>query len=57
MGKKLDQTNAKAILPIFDQAEYLEFNTALPLHLKAYQDFEQDYLGAHAFLVKSRYAF
>lgn len=50
MGKELDQINAKAILPIFDQAEYLEFNTALPLHLKAHQDFEQDYLGAHAFL-------
>lgn len=50
MGKELDHTNAKVTLPIFDQAEYLEFNTALPLHLKAYQDFEQDYLGAHAFL-------
>ena len=41
---------SNVLLPIFDQAEYLEFNTALPLHLKAYQDFEKDYLGSHAFL-------
>ncbi len=41
-------------LPIFDTAEYLEFNVALPQHLKAYQSFERDYLGAHAFLYAYR---
>ena len=38
------------LLPIFDQAEYLEFNAALPQHLTIYRDWENDYLGAHAFL-------
>ncbi len=50
MGRKSDKANAKVILPIFDQAEHLEFNAALPQHLKVYQAFESDYLGAHAFL-------
>ncbi len=38
------------LLPIFDTAEHLEFNAVLPQHLKSYQSFECDYLGAHAFL-------
>jgi len=38
------------ITPIFDTAEHLEFNASLPQHLKPYQSFERDYLGAHAFL-------
>ena len=38
------------MLPIFDQAEHLAFNTRLPAHLKAYGAFENDYVGAHAFL-------
>lgn len=40
----------KKILPIFDTAEHLQFNTTLPQHLKSYQPFERDYLAAYAFL-------
>lgn len=50
MGKKIGKTNIKKMLPIFDKAEHLDFNAALPQHLRAYQSFERDYLGAHAFL-------
>lgn len=39
-----------ALLPIFDTAEYLEFNVTLPQHLEQYKKFKKDYLGAHAFL-------
>lgn len=38
------------MLPIFDKAEHLEFDAALPRHLKSYRSFERDYLGAHSFL-------
>lgn len=38
------------LLPVFDVAEHLEFNASLPQHLKSYQSFERDYLGAHVFL-------
>lgn len=52
MSEKTD--NTKMILPIFDKAAYLDFNAALPQHLIAYQSFERDYLGAHAFLYAYR---
>ena len=42
------------ITPIFDTAEHLEFNAALPQHLKSYRSFKRDYLGAHAFLYAYR---
>ncbi len=44
------ERNARKLVPIFDQAEYLEFNTVLPQRLKVYQSFEGDYKGVHAFL-------
>ena len=53
MGNKIEKTSTK-ILPIFDTAEHLEFNAALPQHLKFYQSFERDYLGAHTFLYAYR---
>lgn len=40
----------KKILPIFDGAEYLDYNTALPAHLTLPEAFERDYQGACAFL-------
>jgi len=49
MSGKTKKTNTM-ILPIFDTAEHLEFDAALPQHLTSYQSFERDYLGAHAFL-------
>jgi site-specific recombinase XerD len=49
MNDKVERGDKK-LLPIFDQASYLAFNAALPQHLKVYQVFERDYLGAHAFL-------
>jgi site-specific recombinase XerD len=50
MGKNTEITKSRTIRPIFDKAEQLDFNTALPQHINAYQAFERDYLGAHAFL-------
>lgn len=38
------------LLPIFDTAEHLGVDAALPQHLSQYQHFEKDYLAAHAFL-------
>jgi len=53
MNDKVERGGRK-LLPIFDKAEYLDFNAALSQHLKAYQSFECDYLGAHAFLYAYR---
>jgi site-specific recombinase XerD len=38
------------LIPIFDQAQYLPFRPEFPDYLSQFKQYEQDYLGAHAFL-------
>ncbi|MEM9103935.1 MAG: site-specific integrase [Pseudomonadota bacterium] len=50
MNIKKQKRSLINILPIFDTAEYLEFDAPFPPHLTAFQSFESDYQGAYAFL-------
>lgn len=47
---KTAQRGNKKLLPIFDTSEYLDFESALPQHLGAFKQYEQDYKSAHEFL-------
>ena len=38
------------LIPIFDQAQRLSFRPDFPAYLLKFKQFEQDYLGCHAFL-------